>query len=214
MELDKDQWPAGNRAWIAAQHWVDISNLEKGVTWCPLDAPLIESGDITANNTGSWDGKGDIWPSKIGPSATIYSWVMNNHWYTNTPLTQEGPVTFRYRVLPHAAYSAPDANRFATGQAQPLVHVLCDKNPIDKPFVLIGNEKVFITLLKPVADVKSTILRFRSFSDIDEAIKLEWPVRKPSSVHLCEKGEDAGNTEVGNGFTVPAKGFITLRADW
>ena len=214
MELDKDQWPAGNRAWIAAQHWVDISNLEKGVTWCPLDAPLIESGDITANNTGSWDGKGDIWPSKIWPSATIYSWVMNNHWYTNTPLTQEGPVTFRYRVLPHAAYSAAGANRFATGQAQPLVHVLCDKNPIDKPFVLIGNEKVFITLLKPVADGKSTILRIRSFSDVDEPIKLEWPERKPSSVHLCEKGEDAGNTEVGNGFTVPAKGFITLRADW
>ena len=214
MQLDKDQWPAGNRAWMATQHWVDISNFEKGVTWCPLDAPLIESGDITANNTGSWDGKGDIWPSKIMPSATIYSWVMNNHWYTNTPLTQDGPVTFRYRVLPHAAYNASDANRFGVEQSQPLVHVLCDKNPIDKPFVLIGNDKVFITLLKPMADGKSTILRIRSFSDKDEPIKLEWPARKPSFVHLCEKGDVAGNIEVDNGYTVPARGFVTLRAEW
>ena len=65
-----------------------------------------------------------------------------------------------------------------------------------------------------MADGKSAILRIRSFSDKDEPVKLEWPVRKPSFVHLCEKGDVAGNIEVGNGFTVPARGFITLRADW
>lgn len=213
MQVDKDQWPAGNRAWMATQHWVDISNKEKGVTWCPLDAPLIESGGITANNTASWDGKGDIWPVKILPSATIYSWVMNNHWFTNTPLTQDGPVTFRYRVMPHGAYWASDANRFGLEQTQPLVHVLCDKNPIDKPVVMINNDQIFINLLKSTADGKSTILRIRSFSDQVESVKLEWPARKPSFVYLCERGEDAG-TVVGNGFTVPAMGFITLRADW
>ena len=214
MEVDKDQWPAGNRAWMATQHWVDISNKEKGVTWCSLDAPLIESGNITANNTGSWDGKGDIWPSKILPTSTIYSWVMNNHWYTNTPLTQDGPVTFRYRVQLHGSSRTADANRFGLEQAQPLVHVLCSKNPLEKSVVTINNDQVFITLLKPMADGKSSILRLRSFSGKDESVKLEWPARKPSFLHLCDIGEDAGIVDVKDGFIVPAKGFLTLRADW
>ncbi len=214
MRVEDDQWPAANRAWMASQHWVDISNSSQGVTWCSLDAPLIESGSITANNTAGWDGAGDIWPSKLAQSSSVFSWVMNNHWYTNTPLTQEGPVTFRYRVLPHGIYDVADANRFGLAQAQPLVHVLCDKNPMDKPLVSIDNNRVFVNLLKLVADGKSTILRLRSLSGKDEPVKLTWPSRTPSAVYLCEKGEEAGNTVVNIGVQVPAMGFITLRADW
>jgi alpha-mannosidase len=214
MRVEEDQWPAGNRAWMAAQHWVDISNSNQGVTWCSLDAPLVESGSITANNTAGWDGAGDVWPSKIQPSSTLYSWVMNNHWYTNTPLTQEGPVTFRYRVLPHGVYDAVNANRFGLEQAQPLVHVLCDKNPVENPVVSIDNKWVFINLLKPMADGKSTILRLRSLSGKDESVKLAWTARNPVSVYLCDKGEEAGKTEESSGFAVPAMGFVTLRIEW
>ncbi|HEX7411789.1 MAG TPA: glycoside hydrolase family 38 C-terminal domain-containing protein [Bacteroidales bacterium] len=214
MRLEEDQWPAGNRAWMVTQHWVDISNNKQGVTWCSLDAPLFESGSITANNTAGWDGAGDVWPSKLSPSSTIYSWVMNNHWYTNTPLTQDGPVTFRYRVLPHNEYDAVTANRFGLEQAQPLVHVLCDKNPIENSFVSIDNNRVFVNLLKSMADGKSMILRLRSFSDKDELAKLTWFARKPASVFLCDREEEAGKMEVSSGVTVPAMGFVTLRAEW
>ena len=74
MRLEEDQWPAGNRAWMVTQHWLDISNDQQGVTWCSLDAPLFESGSITANNTAGWDGVGDVWPSKLLPCSAIYSW--------------------------------------------------------------------------------------------------------------------------------------------
>ena len=56
MRVEDDQWAAGNRAWMAAQHWVDISNNNQGVTWCSLDAPLIENGTITANIAADKDG--------------------------------------------------------------------------------------------------------------------------------------------------------------
>jgi hypothetical protein len=65
-----------------------------------------------------------------------------------------------------------------------------------------------------MADGKSTILRVRSFSDKDEIVKLEWPAGKPSTVYKCEKGDEKSNIEVGNGFVVPAKGFMTLRSYW
>jgi alpha-mannosidase len=214
MRMEEDQWAAANRAWMATQRWVDISNDKQGVTWCSLDAPLIESGSITANNTAGGDGKGDVWPDELLPSSTIYSWVMNNHWFTNTPLTQDGPVTFRYRIMPHGIYDASAANRFGLEQSQPLLHVLCDKNPIEFPIVSIDNTRVFITLLKSVAEGGSTILRLRSLSDKNEYINLEWPSAKPKSLFLCDKGEEAGNTEVSKRVIVPAMGLVTLRAEW
>jgi len=214
MRVEDDQWAAANRAWMAAQHWVDISNNNQGITWCSLDAPLIENGSITANNTASWDGVGDIWSAKIQSNSTLYSWVMNNHWFTNTPLTQDGPVTFRYRLMPHNGYDAVRANRFGLEQAQPLIPVLCDKNPLEKQVVTVNNDKIFVYILKQLADGKSTIVRLRSLSDKDELVKLSWPASSPVSLHVCDKGEEPGKQEVSNGVIVPAMGLVTLRAEW
>jgi alpha-mannosidase len=107
-----------------------------------------------------------------------------------------------------------NANRFGLEQAQPLVHVLCDKNPMANPVVSIDNDRVFVTALKSGNDGKSTILRMRSLSVNDEFIKLTWPARQPSSVYLCERGEEPGKAEVSKGVSVPAMGMTTLRIEW
>lgn len=123
MELEKDQLPGANRNWITFQRWLDISNNERGVTWCSLDAPVFESGNITANIIGAATNSPQ-WIKKLEPSATIYSWVMNNHWHTNFPLSQEGKVTFRYRILPHnQSYHPASADHFGKEQSQPLIAV-------------------------------------------------------------------------------------------
>ena len=80
MELQKDQWPAANRAWMATQHFADISNDSIGVTWCSLDAPLMENGAITANNTANWDGAGDIWPGSYAPSTRANRAASRRRW--------------------------------------------------------------------------------------------------------------------------------------
>jgi hypothetical protein len=214
MELERDQWPAANRAWTVSQHFVDVSNDSLGITWCSLDAPLIESGSMSANNTAGWDGQGDLWPERLPPSSVIYSWVMNNHWYTNTPLTQDGPVTFRYALLPHGAYSAARAYRFGLERSQPLLSVAANGNPISVPLFAVGSDRVAVTMLKSSADGKSTIIRFRSLSEKDESVSLGWPAGAPRSVRVCERGEEAGKIEAGSTVTVPAMGSLTLRAAW
>ncbi len=128
MEMEKDQWPQANRNWIAMQRWLDLSNDKDGVTWCSLDTSLFESGAMTANIALGWGSNGP-WLRKLEPSSTVYSWAMNNHWHTNFPLTQDGPVTFRYRILPHGAYDAAAANRFGLEQAQALAHVAANTDP-------------------------------------------------------------------------------------
>ena len=42
-----DQIPAACKNWFSVQRWVDISNDRFGVTWSPVDAPLVEVGGIT-----------------------------------------------------------------------------------------------------------------------------------------------------------------------
>ena len=213
VEVDKDQWPAANRNWLTLQRWLDLSNDKDGVTWCSLDAPLFESGGLTANQTGDWSKERQPWLRKLAPSSTLYSWVMNNHWFTNFPLTQDGPVTFRYRILPHGRYSAAAANRFGMEQSQPLAHVAANTDPALKPLLALDNERISISILKPLADGKSFIVRLRSLSDQDETARLSWPANRPQRVAVCPLNEQPGEA-IGDLITLPARGQLTLRASW
>jgi len=214
MEVEKDQWAAGNRNWLTMQRWLDISNDKNGVTWCSLDAPLFESGAMTANQTGTWSGERKPWLRKLEPSSTVYSWVMNNHWFTNFPLTQDGPVTFRYRILLHGAYDAAIANRFGLEQAQPLVPLAANTNAISKSLIALeGSPAVTVSILKSTAEGKTIIMHLRSVASTDETVRLSWPAGNPKAVNLCEKEEIPG-AKVNSEVTVPANGFVTLKAVW
>ncbi len=153
MEVEKDQLPQANRNWMAMQRWLNISNHKESVTMCSLDAPLIEYGTMTANITKAWSNDGP-WIEKFEPSSTIYSWVMNNHWFTNFPLTQDGPVTFRYRIMMHnTTYDVVAANKFGMEQAQPFIHVAANKDPKIKPLIAVDNQKVYVTIIKVTTQV-------------------------------------------------------------
>lgn len=214
VEVEKDQWAAANRNWLTMQRWVDISNDKEGVTWCSLDAPLIESGTMTANQSGTWSGERKPWLRKLDPNSVIYSWVMNNHWFTNFPLTQDGPVTFRYRILPHGAYDPAIANRFGLEQSQPLVSVATSLNAISKQQIIVeGSPTVTASILKSTSQSKTMIIRLRSVSDKTEIVNLAWPSGNPKSLNICETEEEPG-AEVKERVAVPAKGLVTLIAKW
>jgi alpha-mannosidase len=215
MELEANQLSAANRNWITFQRWLDISNNERGVTWCSLDAPVFESGNITANILGAATNS-PKWIRKLEPSATIYSWALNNHWHTNFPLSQEGKIQFRYRILPHnAKYDAVTSNRFGMEQAQPLIISPVNANFKLKPLLAIhGSPNVVLTILKTSDDGKSTQVRLRSISAKDELVKLDWLNHKPISVHIVDLDVDPVKREVQAEVLVPAMGFVTLDAVW
>ncbi|MEN9359135.1 MAG: hypothetical protein RL095_670 [Verrucomicrobiota bacterium] len=213
MRLEEDQLDAANRNWIAMQRWLDISGEGLGVTWVSLDAPIFQSGGMHANILGAAYGS-PAWIRKLEPSATVYSWAMNNHWHTNFPLYQEGLCGFRYRVQPHASgYDAGRANRFGLEQSQPLLAVAGSLPKSPAIVTLDGSSAVFVAILKSSQDGKARILRLRSVSDQDETVKLSWPAGAPRQLHLCSVNEDAGPACGGN-VTIPANGFVTLRAEW
>ncbi|MCY3019336.1 MAG: glycosyl hydrolase [Planctomycetota bacterium] len=188
MELEKDQWPQANRNWLVLQRWLDISNEKEGVTWCSLDAPLFESGAMTANQSGSWKGEPHPWLTKLEPRSNVYSWVMNNHWFTNFPLAQDGPVLFRYRILPHqGGFDASAANRFGLEQAQPLVALVTSKNPVPQSVLAIDNPCVVVTILRGEEDGTQTI-RLRSLSEKPETVNVTRPGKPAIPAELLPYG--------------------------
>lgn len=184
MEVEKDQWPQANRNWLAVQRWVNVANDARGVALCSLDAPLIEHGTRSANISLGWGGQGD-WTEHLAPSATVYSWVMNNHWHTNFPLSQDGPVEFRYRLMPHDGMSLARINRFGLEQSQPLLHVTSDSHKAAGQLVALDNENVYVTMIKPTDKDNEFVVRLRSLSANPESVGVAFPSASPVSVNLC-----------------------------
>ena len=175
----------------------------------PSAGSLIFVKDLLATNS-------PLWIRKTEPSATIYSWALNNHWHTNFPLSQEGKIQFRYRILPHnSAYNAASANRFGLEQAQPLIEAQLKSDFNGKPvFAINGSASVIASILKTNSDGKATQLRLRSVSDKDELVKIEWPFRKPASVRQIDFDVPEGQNNISDEVLVPAMGFVTLEALW
>ena len=215
MEIEKDQLEKANRNWITLQRWLNISNNKKGITWCPMDAPMFQVGTITANLLGDAYNS-EQWIKKLEPDGTIYSWALNNHWYTNFPLSQEGEITFRYKVKPHLnGFEVSASNRFAMEQYQPLIASKIESDyKTGKLLSIDGSHHVSSTIFKTSEDGKSALLRLRSLSDKDETVKLNWHDRNPSTVHFFDIETEMPIEEVQGKFIVPAKDFVTLKIIW
>ena len=138
---------------------------------------------------------------------------MNNHWVTNFPLTQDGPVRFRYRLYPHETYDVVEANRFGMEQSQPLVYVTADKDPQVQPLIAIDNRKVYSTIIKSLETDHTLIVRLRSLSDKEESVKLSFPKKTPARVSVCGREEIAGERTDGN-LVINPYGQITLKLEY
>jgi alpha-mannosidase len=113
-----EQLPGTTLDWHTVQHWVEFSGKDARVVWSPVEAPLVQFGDI---NTGKWLKKLDL------ANAWIFSYAMNNYWMTNFKASQEGRVEFRYSLtsLPPGA-AGPDrvsSSRFGWEVHTPLTAV-------------------------------------------------------------------------------------------
>ena len=160
VQPEKDQLPGACKNWFTVQRFVDVSNDQCGVTWATLDAPMVEIGGLTANIMAAVHTNPANFLTKIAPSSTIYSWVMNNHWHTNYKADQDGPTQFRYAIRPHKTYDAGAAQRFGIEQSQPLVATPARGDaPQEKSLMTVEPAGVVITSLQPIDSGKHIAVR-------------------------------------------------------
>lgn len=215
MEIEKDQLPAANRNWMAAWRWVDISNDSLGITWCPMNAAVFESGDITARILGGASGS-PAWIRRLPASSTLYSWALNNHWHTNFPLSQSGVIRYTYRLRPHAVFRTEEANRFGMEQFRPLTarRVKAGFRLGSMPQIE-GSKGVILSTCKTLDRGKGKLVRLQSVSDKDEEIVIRWSGRQPK--HLWATGADGGggtSLKAGQTLHIKPRTLYTLRAEW
>jgi hypothetical protein len=104
----------------AIRHWIALEGEDSTVAWATLQAPLVQLGNVFLPYPPypeTVDGAG---------AAMVTSWVMNNVWETNFPLTQGGEVRFDYAVSSAPPGADGRALGIATADAltRPLVGVL------------------------------------------------------------------------------------------
>ena len=209
-----DQIPGANKNWFSVSRWADVSNNKLGVTLATLDTPLLEVGGITANAPRHQPEPWKPWLQKIGPTQTLYSWILNNHWHTNYKADQDGWLEFRYAVQPHlGGFDALAAARFGVERCQPLiVSYYSGSTPASVPRLTIEPNTVIVSAFKPADDGRGWIVRLYGASGRDEKVRLIWSEPAPAQTFISDLGEYPLVPAPEN-IPVPAWGLVTLRVE-
>ncbi|MGO9086629.1 MAG: glycoside hydrolase family 38 C-terminal domain-containing protein [Candidatus Sulfotelmatobacter sp.] len=181
---EADQLAGACKNFFSVQSWVDVSNRDYGVTWATPNAPLVEIGSITAEQP---------WLKSIQLSSLIYSYVMNNYWHTNYKADQEGPVTFSYSLLPHAAFTVTDAVKFGVERRQPLIVAVADPSTKPRsPVLLLSSPDVIVSSLKPMAS-GSWLIYLYNPTGKTQRISFHWADGDPVPSRPSDAGGQAGD---------------------
>ena len=134
---DKDMIPGACRAWFTAQHFVQVDSTAGSVTWSSPDAPLVCFQDI---NRGAW-------PSALAlGNGYLYSYAMNNYWWTNYKAGQGGDFVFRYAFTSGSKSDSAQSAHFGAEVAAPL---LATARPAGSTGLLIQSASSLLQVEEP-----------------------------------------------------------------
>lgn len=197
MKPGIEQLPGSSSDWHCIQRWADFSNDDFGVTWLTLDAPLVQFSQI---NTGKWQ---KILEMK---NPAVFSWIMNNYWFTNFKASQGGKLTFRYSITTHRGpCKNSDAMRFALESVSPLIRSV----PSVKRFLEIDNPQAILLAFKQAENGGAFVLRLWNCEETPTTAKVVFPEFKILSAHSADiverKKEAIPHAE--SSLDIPLKGY-------
>jgi Glycosyl hydrolases family 38 N-terminal domain/Glycosyl hydrolases family 38 C-terminal beta sandwich domain/Glycosyl hydrolases family 38 C-terminal domain len=218
MAPESEQLPLTTRDWHTVQHWVEFVGPAARVVWSPVEAPLVQFGDI---NTGKWLKKLEI------TNAWVYSYAMNNYWMTNFKAGQGGRLEFRYALTSTAAGPADRvaSSRFGWEVHTPLVAVwvLAAESEVAissatrlaaaaASFASVDKPNVIIQALKVAEAGDGLVVRLREIAGRATEVRLSFAalagfVGEASSVDIVEEDPGAALPAVDGSVVVPVKAF-------
>ncbi|ANE53483.1 glycoside hydrolase [Flavisolibacter tropicus] len=184
MQYLANQLPGSNMDYLYSRRWLDVSTADKGIQWMLLEAPLVEPGAIiderqTINQTHK------EWKKTGSPTATWFSYVMNNYWHTNYKADQDGVSHFRYALKPHGPFSYTETEKAGASFSQPLLAL-----PVKEQVTFadglfdLSNNRIVVTSLTPQED-GSIVIRLYNPEASTEQTNFLWKKMRPSQViHL------------------------------
>ncbi len=154
---EADQIAGSCKDFFGLQNSADLSSGRCGLTLVSLDAPLMEIGSATDETPGP---KGvRLWKTIVPRSQRLFSYALNNYWHTNYKADQEGPISLRYVVQPHAGTDLGAAKRLGLDAERPLLAAPAAALRDGDPILRVGSPEIVATSVRPSRDGRAVIAR-------------------------------------------------------
>ncbi len=218
VDPSKDMYAGAGHEWFSVQHWISAQQDGMSATLMPLDASLVTLGDIN---------RGD-WPTEFGKrTGTIFSYVMNNYWFTNYRAGQGGHFQFRYVLTSAPTTDATRLSRMGWEEMAPLEtdevtsqdKALNQARPLDGKqgsFLDVQDPSLLLETWKPAEDGNGTILRFLDLGGALRDITVRTPLLQIDQAWQTDAVERNGKPlslagSDGFHFTVHPHEILTVR---
>jgi len=184
---NEDQLPGACREWFATQNLVRIRDGSFSIAWATPDAPLITLTDI---NRGKWLKHLEI------KNGHVFSYVMNNYWWTNYKAAQGGNFSFRYYITSGAELTREGLSRFDVDTRTPVSAYPFLSPPTLQPKDQIHgtNQGSLMTLeapnlefvtLKQAEDGSGYILRLKEVAGRTGETEVSFSLLRIEKAYLC-----------------------------
>jgi hypothetical protein len=218
------QFQGSTSSFFGIQHFTDFSNARYGVSLATINAPLVVYGEPRA---ALWLAPSDAeFDAKVPARSQVSFYLMNNMFFTNIPLSQPGPVTFRWSVRSHDGdWVAGRAQAFAWETSHPLETFVIEKKrrgtlpPVQHSFLTVDADNVVCSTLKPAeANGEGFILRFFELSGKETPVTVRLPlfgrIARATETNLIEVDKQAAlpvSNENEIAFLIRPFGIKTIR---
>ncbi len=101
------QLPGSSSDWNAAQNFVSVRGAKGQIIVVSNEIPLWQFSDFNMGKFERYPKPGNTW---------LYSWVMNNYWFTNFRAFQEGGFHWGYQITSTSDTTNTTATKFAWGE--------------------------------------------------------------------------------------------------
>ncbi len=221
LRPNKDQLPGAAREWFTTQNLVRVKDGDFSMVLSTPDAPLITLTDI---NRGKW-------PTHLNiTNGYIFSYVMNNYWFTNYKASQGGKFEFDYSITSGDKLSEEEFAHFDADTRSPIkgyphlssfsASVKTDDRPLSPvkgTFMRIDDSHLQFVVLKQAEDNKGWIVRLREITGKGGETKISFPMFKVLKAYLTNGVEDNKKELPVNGheIVVPynANSYTTIRLE-
>lgn len=194
----KDLLPGADLDWFATQNLVKVEDSNYTMVLSTPDAPLVTLTDI---NRGKWFRHLNI------TNGHVFSYVMNNYWFTNYKASQGGKFVFNYSITSGKDLGRMQLAHFDADTRSPVLlytdlftHFSTGLEPEGTPllsstegsFMKISNPNLQFITLKKAEDGEGWILRLKAITGKQGKTKITFPlfvIQKAYLTNGVEKNE-------------------------
>lgn len=181
MKYLADQLPGSNMDFLYGRRWVDLSDAGRGVQWMLMETPLVEPGNMIDERRTIQKSHKE-WKKEGSPTATWFSYVMNNYWHTNYKADQDGIVHTRYALRPHGMTNASEMERSAAAFTQPLLAVpVKQETRLPDELFELSNGRLVVSSVTP-QDGGKFLIRIYNPEPAAEQTAILWQGLQPSQM--------------------------------